>query len=137
MKLQKISDGVYTPYDTKSGFDDKKIKPGVIFDVKEDKDRSSPQLRMLWEICDQVVSNLPERTGHATHNGAVKSFMEFTKLALGYCTRYKHNGKIHEVPSSIALGNMPPDDFNKFFNSAIEVWAGLLKCTPEELTVSI
>ena len=99
-----------------SAFDEERLHGMALnteCEVKPLTKRSNSQLRLYWSILSRVVA-ATQITPTATH------LSNLLKVHLGYCnTVYLLDGRKMLWPDSIALGSMPPDEFNEFFEAAM------------------
>jgi hypothetical protein len=131
MRLKKTAPGIYQVSDQESAKECAKLETGMFVEVKKaSKPRSLPEHRMFWAIATKTVENLNTNT-------SVDDFIRCTMLNLGFCKRYKMNGKQYEVPLSLKFSEMKQETFHQLNTKCIEVWSALLGCSPEELCGSV
>ncbi len=78
------------------------------------KPRSPQQLRLWWALVEMVAPNTDYETKEA--------LAAAIKLAVGaYDVVRELDGTLTKAPKSIALGSMPQDEFNEFFEATIDI----------------
>lgn len=97
-----------------------KVPNGGVVKVSFKLDRSGPQHRLFWKLCEIVAEN----TGRYSKEGVA----ELLKLATGHYDILelppdKPGGipKLYHEPKSIAYDKMDQTEFQAFFNAAIDV----------------
>lgn len=126
MKLKKIEYKLYQAVDN-----DSDIKVGQHVTVeKAKKERSNPEHNLVFSVARKVLENISTKTN-------VEDFIKTTMLHLGYCKKFKMNGKLYEIPFSLKFIKMNQDDFHKMSKDLFEAWALLLKCSVDELVDSV
>lgn len=86
--------------------------------------RNVRQFRMYWTAC-QIVAEATDTTKD--------SVSDWLLLKLNYCDPiFYPDGSMRIVTKSIAWENMPPDEFETFFNAAILKISELLQVAPKE-----
>lgn len=90
------------------------FKEGDEFFLKPLKRRSNPQIRAYWEM----ITRVNEATGAFP---TPEHFHDALKIECGYVEiRKGMNGRHYITTDSIAFNSMRQDEFNKFFETAIE-----------------
>jgi hypothetical protein len=89
--------------------------------------RNIKQLRMFWALCQIVAENDPKCP---TKDVAKRNIL----WSLNYITIWIDRGeKAHVEPASIACESMTQDEFNPFFQRAIDLICVWLGTAPEEV----
>jgi hypothetical protein len=89
--------------------------------------RSTKQLRMFWALCQIVAENDPKCP--------TKDFAKRNILwSLNYITIWIDRGeKVHVEPAPINFESMTQEDFNPFFQRAIDLICVWLNTAPDEV----
>ena len=105
---------------------------GQTFDMSAPKTARSPiQHRKFWATAHKVYDNWPEKY-EQPHS--VEDMVDVTKISLGRCREYKTPaGHTYHLPESIAYANMDGEDFTRFFDLCVALWARIIGCTPDDL----
>lgn len=103
------------------------FKEGDEFFLKPLKRRSNPQIRAYWEM----ITRVNEATGAFP---TPEHFHDAIKIECGYVEIRKGiSGKHYITTDSISFNNMRQDEFNKFFEIAIEKISNAYKIDVSEL----
>jgi len=98
----------------------KQLKTGTAIMVTYKKKRNLRFHRKLFALLKLILDN-------QRHYKTVENILEMVKFRAGYFeTLVTHKGKKHYKTTSIAFENMDDMEFNKFYQSAIDV--GLELC---------
>lgn len=91
------------------------IPEGRDLTVKVSRTRSPKQHRLFWALMQLVVKNHP-------YYVRAEQLVEWLKVRLGYVEEVMfHDGQLLTKVSSISFGTMGQDEFQKFFNLALDV----------------
>lgn len=92
----------------------KKLPIGEDFAVKIVRGRSLPQHRLFWAVLSHVAE--------ASQWESPERLLVALKIRLGrYDLMQMANGKVVPVPDSISFAAMTQDEFQKFFDDAVNV----------------
>ena len=91
------------------------IPEGRDLTVKITRTRSARQHRLFWGLMQLVVINHP-------YYVRAEQLVEWLKIRLGYVEEVMfHDGQMLTKVSSISFGTMGQDEFQKFFNMALDI----------------
>jgi Protein of unknown function (DUF1367) len=91
------------------------IPEGRDLTVKITRTRSPKQHRLFWALMQLVVKNHP-------YYVRAEQLVEWMKVRLGYVEEVMfHDGQLLTKVSSISFGSMGQDEFQNFFNLAMDV----------------
>ncbi len=104
------------------------LKEGREILLSAKKPRNVAHHRKLFALLNKVIENT-DRWANTT------VLLEDLKLATGlFTTRVSVlTGMPYPVAASISFASMPQEEFARWFEKALEVLAGVLGCTPNEL----
>lgn len=92
------------------------------------RERSAPQNRLYWRILGEVVDKTGGRWQTPSQLHAA------LKIATGYTETVRLlNGRRVVVPRSISFDAMPQAEAQAYYDTAFELLAELLDCSPEDL----
>lgn len=107
------------------------IKDGKECTVEIHVPRNAAQLRMFWALCEILAANDPKCS---TKDIAKQNLL----WALNYVDIWiDRSEKAHVETKSIACESMPQEEFNRFFQSAIDVICRWLGTAPEEIKARV
>lgn len=86
--------------------------------------RNVEQFRLYWAAC-QIAGDATDTTKRAVSDWLLEK-LNYVDLI------FRPDGSMKLEPKSIAWENMPPDEFEAFFNAAILKISDLLAVTPKE-----
>lgn len=117
--LKVLSSGLVPMYD--SDFDEKKkLKIGtmVVADIKQP--RNYEHHKKFFALLRMVVDNMPEELQERYPN--TDTLLTEIKYQLGHFqTHITLSGRETYIPKSISFDSMTQDEFNDFYNGAIDV----------------
>ena len=116
--FMRVASGL-TPGDNRAYEALKKFKEGSHVRVDIAQVRSPAQLRKWWAMIDDAWENLPDELQR--HYGDKYGLHAALLCHLGYCTEFRRKHPdgtetIIQRPKSIALGNMPDEEFDPLFD---------------------
>jgi hypothetical protein len=118
--LKKNSNGSVVPADMRSGQYVKRWKTGDVRACNIKRARNYKHHKKFFALVNLTLEN-QERYK------TIQDLLVEIKLKCGwYDEHITTKGKIIYVPRSIAFENMEQDEFNEFYESALDVCAGLL-----------
>lgn len=124
MKLRLVrerdGDMVLAPADADAEDKMSRFRPGVVYELTSQKDRSSKQTRLYWKCCDLLADNMDG----LDKNGV--ALLTKIKCGLGTPVELVSTREVIIVPRSIALESMPQEDFQNYFTSAKRFWCETL-----------
>ena len=91
------------------------IPEGKDLSIRFSRTRSPKQHRLFWALMQKVVDNHP-------YYMRPEQLVEWLKIRLGYVEDVMfHDGKLLTKVSSISFASMGQDEFQKFFNLAVQI----------------
>lgn len=92
-----------------------KLKQLEIVRVEAKRDRSLPQLRLYWALCNMLAEN-------ARHNTTRRSISDMLCMACDHVEAFRGvDGQIIYKPASLAFKNTEQEEFNAFFNRVLDL----------------
>ena len=104
------------------------MSDGSLFSLKPEKKRSPPQHKLYWQILRKAVQSTNKwATSEHLHND-LKMLCGHYKATLNAFT-----GDVYYTADSTAYEKMTQDEFNKYFETALEKLSTALEFDPMEL----
>ena len=104
------------------------MSDGSLFTLKPEKKRSPPQHKLYWQILNKAVQVTNKwATSEHLHND-LKMLCGHYKATLNAFT-----GDVYYTADSTAYEKMTQDEFNKYFETALEKLSTALEFDPMEL----
>lgn len=133
--------GVFKAADYDSEEAVKKISEGEVVRCKSVKQRNYQFLKKYWALVNVTLQNLPESVEQnlmQKHQFRIKSKEDvhfYFKIKNGYIEKkyIGKDGNIAWVPKSISFDSMEPEEFDTYFNDALDTAAKLLTVESDDL----
>ena len=95
-----------------------KLKQGDVVKAQVTRPRSIKQHRLLWSILNEIIKHQPEPEVYKDS----KQLLKALKIATGHFEVLTTiEGHKVEMPLSIDFASLPQDEFNEWFNRALDI----------------
>lgn len=123
-------DGGLAPFDSETEEVIKKWRNGSFILVDAKEPRNYEHHKKFFALLDLVYKNTDDFK-------TFDNLLSYMKIQTGWADIIEANGIAFRVPKSIAFGSMSQDDFNLFYNNAVDECLKLIPMDKEDLAREI
>jgi len=129
MYLVKLKNGHFAPYDSVDHEESSKIKEGEV--IKGVKSRN-------YEFHKKAFALLKLGFDNQDKYPIFNVYRKVIIIRSGYCQMAEgKDGKIHPIPDSLSFENMSAKDFEKWYDSALDIISKDLETAPDVINAEV